>query len=138
MRVPALAAFGVIAVLTACAPMSDATGPAAEGGASARQCFNVSQVNNFRQGRHNQIFLRVGRGDVYEMNSMGGCSDLDFANRLTVTPDIGGAAGTRLCTGDSARIFVPGSNLPPSACRARVTRKLTDEEVAALPANQRP
>lgn len=138
MRVPAFAALGVMTALTACAPMSDVADGAGGGGASARQCFNVSQVTNFRQGRYSQVFLRVGRSEVYELNAAGGCSDLDFANQLTITPDVGGASGARLCVGDWARVHAHGSSQAPSACRARVTRKLTDEEIAALPASDRP
>lgn len=140
MRVPALTALtalGVVTVLGACAPMAETASPG-EHSVSARQCFNVSQVNNFRQGRANQVFLRVGRSDVYELDSAGGCWDLDFANQLAIIPDLGGSAGSRLCTGDWARIIVPGSQAPGSVCRARVTRKLTAEEVAALPDAQRP
>lgn len=138
MRLPAFAALGVLSALTACAPMSDSADGAVGGGAAARQCFNVSQVTNFRQGRYSQVFLRAGRSDVYELNAAGGCSDLDFANQLTITPDSGGAAGARLCVGDSARVFAHGSTRTPSACRARITRKLTVEEIAALPDSHRP
>lgn len=138
MRVPAFAALGVMTALTACAPMTDTADGAVGGGASARQCFNVSQVTNFRQGRHSQVFLRVGRSEVYELNAAGGCSDLDFASQLIITPDSGGATGARLCVGDSARIYARGSTQTPMACRARITRKLTEEEIAALPDSHRP
>ena len=138
MRFPVLTAACLLTVLGACAPMSDTAGEAVAGGASARQCFNVSQVTNFRQGRADQVFLRVGRSDVYEMNAAGGCRDLDFASQLAITPDMGGAVGARLCTGDTARIIVPGSAAPDSVCRARITRKLTTEEIAALPPRNRP
>ena len=103
----------------------------------ARQCFSVSQVDNFEQGRPDQVFLRVGRNDVYELNAAGGCPDMDFANSMALIPD-GGMVGTRLCTDDWARIVVPGSTSQTSVCRVRVSRKLTAEEIAALPANHRP
>jgi len=138
MRVQAIVALGLVALLDACAPTPGAAVDSAGDSVSARQCFNVSQVNNFRQGRTNQVFLRVGRSDVYELNAAGGCWDLDFANQLAIIPDLGGSAGSRLCSGDAARIIVPGSTAPGSVCRARVTRKLTAEEIAALPDAQRP
>jgi hypothetical protein len=106
--------------------------------ARSRQCFSISQVNNFRQGRPDQVFLRVGRSDVYELNAAGGCPDLDFANRLALVPDMGGSIGRRLCTDDWARVVVPGSTSETTVCRVRVSRKLTDEEIAALPARHRP
>jgi len=136
MRMPVLATLGVAALLTACAPTADSAGDAAAP-ARARQCFSVSQVNNFRQGRIDQVFLRVGRSDVYELNAAGGCRDMDFANRLALLPD-GGSIGSRLCTDDWARVVVPGSTSPASVCRVRVTRKLTAEEIAAIPDAHRP
>lgn len=138
MRVPAITALGLITALGACAPMSDTAGVDAGDRASARSCFNVSQVTNFRQGRAEQVFLRVGRSEVFELNSAGGCRDLDFASQLTITPDGGGSIGSRLCTGDSARVLVPGTASPDSICRVRITRQLTDDEIAALPDAQRP
>jgi len=137
MRLPVIPALGVLAALTACAPTSDGVGPAPASTAE-RQCFSVNQVTNFRQGGVEQVFLRVGRSEVYELTSAGGCRDLDFANRLAITPDFGGSAGSRLCTGDSARVIVPGAASPPSVCRVRVARKLTAEEIAALPGAHRP
>ena len=46
-------------------------------------------MHNFEQGRPDQVFLRVGRNDVYELNAAGGCSDMDFANRMALLPDGG-------------------------------------------------
>ena len=126
-------AFGM---LTACAPVADG-GMADAGPSRARQCFSISQVNNFEQGRPDQVFLRVGRSDVYELNAAGGCPDMDFAFRMALIPD-GGVVGSRLCTDDWARIVVPGSTTQTSVCRVRVSRKLTAEEIAALPPRHRP
>jgi hypothetical protein len=138
MNTPLLACIGLSATLlaAACAPTTGTE--TAEAPRSARQCFAIQQVTNFRQGRMDQVFLRVGRSDVYELNSAGGCRDLDFAMRLAILPDIGGVSGSRLCTGDGARIVVPDAALGPESCRTRITRKLTDEEVAALPDAHRP
>jgi hypothetical protein len=124
-------------LIVSCAPTAT-TGETAEAPVRSRQCFNVQQVNNFRSGQIDQVYLRVGRNDVYQLNAAGGCRDLDFANRVAIVPDMGGVAGGRLCTDDWARVIVPGSTSPAEVCRVRVTRKLTAEEIAALPANQRP
>lgn len=137
MRLPAIATLGAFTLLASCAPAADGGMGGGDAMPSARQCFSIGQVNNFRQGRASQLFLRVGRSDVYELNTAGGCFDLDFANQLALIPD-GALGGTRLCTGDWARILAPGSTPRAGACRARVSRKLTTEEIAALPANQRP
>lgn len=136
MRTPVVAGLGLVALLAGCAPTAETADR--EAPARARQCFSIQQVNNFRQGRPDQVFLRVGRSDVYELNAAGGCGDLDFANRLAIVPDIGGAAGSRLCTDDWARVVVPGSATQTSVCRVRVSRKLTADELAALPGAYKP
>jgi hypothetical protein len=139
MRTPVLAGFGLLTLIAACAPTARTAETADNDGPTrARQCFSVQQVNNFRQGRPDQVFLRVGRGDVYELTAAGGCGDLDFANRMAIVPDIGGVAGSRLCTDDWARVVVPGSATQTSVCRVRVSRKLTEDEVAALPGAYKP
>ncbi len=138
MRTPAFVAAGILVLLGGCAPTADGAVAAGDPPARSRQCFSTSQINNFRQGRPDQVFLRVGRSDVYELNAAGGCQDLDFANRLALVPDIGGSIGTRLCSDDWARVIVPGSVSDNTVCRVRVSRKLTAEEVAALPPRQRP
>lgn len=136
MRTPAIAAVGVLALLASCAPVEGGTG-GSDARPGARQCFSVSQVRNYEQGRPDQVFLRVGRDDVYELHAAGGCPDMDFAQRLALIPD-GGMAGTRLCTHDWARVVVPGSTSQNTVCRVRISRKLTAQEVAALPERHRP
>ncbi|GAA0639723.1 hypothetical protein [Brevundimonas lenta] len=138
MRLPILiAGLGVFAATVSCAPTTG--GESGSAPPQARACFNTQTVTNFRRGRPDQIFLRVGRNDVYELQAAGGCREVDFAIRLAIVPERTGAAGTRICTNDWVRIFVPGPNRSPTAfCRARVSRLLTPEEVAALPAAHTP
>ena len=137
MRIAAIAVM-IPTLLAACAPTSGDTGPSGSAARPERQCFNVGQVNNFRQGRATEVYLKVGRSDVYRLDAAGGCNDLDFANRLAILPDGAGLSGSRLCTDDWARLVVPGSTTPASVCRVRISERLTTEEVAALPAAYRP
>lgn len=131
----AVAAFAVLT--TSCAPTTDTAGP---GGTAAarpeRQCFSSDQVRNFREGGSGQLYIRAQRDQVFELNTSGGCLDLNVANSLIITgdPPLG---GSRICTGDWARIAVPGT-LSSNVCRARVERVLTAEQVAALPGSHRP
>lgn len=124
--------------LTACAPTPGATGQSSPGTRAERQCFDVSQVRNFRQGRTGTLYLRVRNNEVYQADQSGGCLDLDFAYQLAILPDLPNATGGRVCTGDSARVVTPGPSPHAGTCRVRVSRRLTTEEVAALPAAQRP
>lgn len=124
-----------ILATAACAPT---TGGETDAPRAERACFNADQVQNFRQGRMGQVYVRALGGDVFEIDSSGGCTNLDFAQRLAIVPDGAGLAGGRVCTLDSVRLAVPGSTSATDVCRARVMRRLTVEEVAALPARQRP
>jgi hypothetical protein len=137
MRIPAFAAVGVFALLASCAPVGDGATGGGDARPGARQCFSVNQVRNYEQGWPDQLFLRVGRDDVYELNAAGGCPDMDFAQRVALIPD-GGTVGSRLCTHDWARVVVPGSTSRNSVCRVRISRKLTAAEIAALPERHRP
>jgi hypothetical protein len=121
----------------ACAPTP---GPDAASDGSRRaetSCFSVDQVRNFRQGGAGQVYVRA-QGGVYQLDVAGGCPNLDFTSRLAILPDGAGLAGGRVCTFDSVRVAVPGATSATDVCRARVTRRLTDEEIAALPDRQRP
>ncbi|HZV84459.1 MAG TPA: DUF6491 family protein [Brevundimonas sp.] len=125
-----------VSVAGACAPVGGADPTAASAARTPRQCFSVNQVSNFRQGGSGQVYLRVGRRAVYELNDAGGCTNLDFANSLALIPD--GLSGSRLCTDEWARVVVPGSTRANSVCRVRISRQLTADQVAALPARHRP
>jgi hypothetical protein len=132
---PLIVALGLAAALSACAPV-EGGGPTTNA-SSPRQCFNISTIDNFRQGDMGTIYLRARRGEVYQLSAAGGCPDVDFATRLAILPDPAGAVGTRLCTGDWARIGLAGDRLP-SGCRVRIDRQLTAEEIAALRPGDRP
>jgi hypothetical protein len=140
MRVLTVSAVVSALALVACAPMdAGGSGPglAASDPSSARQCFSVGQVSNYTKGSPGQVFLRVGRSAVYELQAAGGCQDLDFAQRVALVPD-SGTAGSRLCTDDWARVIVPGSTSAATVCRVRISRQLTEAQVAALPPRHRP
>ena len=137
---PILIAALALAV-AGCAPTVDTHGDTrAEAARSPRACFDVDRVRNFRPGdRMGDVYVRSGGRDqsVFLLSSMGGCWDLD------TTPQIGlrtnGFAGTRACEGDSVQIITPdGPGSRPDVCRAHVVKVLTEAEVNALPARDRP
>lgn len=129
--------LAALAALAACAP----TAPAGPNAGVARQtlprqCFDQSQVTNFRQGDTRSLYIRVLNRDVYQISS-GGCLDIDSANTLALTQDFGGSG--RVCVGDTVRLYSEGGpRLTNSPCRARIDRKLTEAEIEALPSRQRP
>lgn len=100
-----------------------------------RQCFGPNQVTNFRSGDGQSLYIRTRPNAVFELEASGGCPDAQGANQLAIQPVFG---NSRLCTGDTAMITVPGTAAPLQTCRVRISRALTEAEVAALPPRQRP
>lgn len=138
MRPISSAAVAALALaVVSCAPTADTVETADGGARPERQCFSVEQVRNFREGETGLLYIRAARDEVFELNTAGGCLDLNVATSLAITADPP-LAGSRVCTGDWARINLPGSSAPMAACRARVVRVLTPEQVAALPSRHRP
>lgn len=122
--------------LTACAPGSQVSGPTDARAASERQCFWASSLRNFRQGDYGQLYIRDRSNQVFEVTTLDRCQDLDRANAVAFQSDFGSAG--RLCVGDTARITVRSLGGNPDSCRARIERRLTADEIAALPDDQRP
>lgn len=125
-----IAAAAGATALAACAPM--APGDSAPTASRGSQCFYTDQVDNFR-GNNQSIYVRARNKDVFELQTFGMCSDVDFAFAIAFVPD-GGLS--RLCVGDTSRLLV---GVPPrEPCRVQVVKKLTEAEVMALPSRDRP
>lgn len=116
-------------------------GPSGTGLARAdvdRPCFLPQTVVNFRADGDTTAYVRAGRAEVFEVKS-GFCRGLSAARSLSVSGGLG--SGGRTCVGQTVDIAVAGPSLTNennSVCRAEVVRRLTPEEVAALPSRLRP
>ncbi len=122
--------------MASCAPTPSAT---MDGAAPAQACFYPSTIVNFRTSGENIAYIKAGRNEVYELRAAGFCRGLSGARSLTVTETAG--MGSRACVGDSVNVLASSPMLDDSTnvpCRAQVARRLTDEEVAALPDRLRP
>lgn len=136
MRAITLLPLGVLfGMLAACAPTPSGVSDGVE--TASRPCFYTDQVRNFRTASDNVLYLRDNRNTVFQLDSAGGCWDIGSQYALTITPYLGGGT-SRVCVGDDARIGLATSGPGPRTCRARVTRTLSEEQVAALPSRDRP
>ncbi len=129
----ALAAIGLVALgavpsASARSPME----PAAD--KPARACFWTRSVNGFAAADDRIVYLRVGVRDVYELQMLGPCYDLDWANAIGIRNRSGSG---RVCTGLDADIISPSLS-GPQRCPVRTVRKLTLTEAAALPKGSQP
>lgn len=124
---PAFLAAG----LASCAPT--ASHEASSATSSPRQCFYSRQVTSFR-GDDQTLYVRTQNRDVFELQSLGYCNDLDFSLTIAFLPGV----MDRLCAGDTTRIIASGGPAPQTPCRVRVIKKLTYAEIVALPDRNRP
>lgn len=131
----------VAAGMASCAPTPSDMGGAGSGDGAApeRACFYPSTLVNFRTEGDNIAYIKAGRNEVYELRAAGFCRGLSGARSLAITQTAG--MGSRACVGDMVNVLASAPALDDSTnvpCRAQVARKLTDEEVAALPDRLRP
>ncbi|MDO1557962.1 DUF6491 family protein [Brevundimonas sp. 2R-24] len=125
LTLAAAAAFAV----ASCAPMY---GPGSDPGMSSsapRQCFFVNQVAGFSSTDDRNVYLRVGVNDIYHVQIIGHCPDIDWSSRIGIQPRGGGSS---VCTGFDADLIVPRLGGGVDRCLIRSVRKLSDAEAAAL------
>lgn len=129
---PVLLAAGLVAP-AATAPVTAAAAAAAKP-ATDRACFRSDDLRNFRAVDDRTVNLLVGARDVYQAQLFGTCSDIETALSVGIRTR-GGASF--ICSGLDLDLVVPGS-IGPQTCPITSLRKLSPEEVAALPKKQRP
>ena len=124
-----------LAALAACAPQS--ADPAAPGSSAAapRQCFFASSVSSYREVDETAVNLRVGVKQVWRLDFEGSCPGVEWSRgRIGLVRRGGGGA---ICRGFDVDVVVQ-DEIHPRRCLVRDVRRLTDAEVAALPAAQTP
>jgi hypothetical protein len=97
-----------------------------------RQCFFPRNVNGFSAVDDDVVNVRVGVRDIYQLKLLGPCPDVDWTWKIGII-----SRGSTICTGLDATLLVP-STIGPQRCAVRTVRKLTPEEVEALPPKQKP
>ena len=126
----AIAAIGLISLEPATAKSPTDPKPAAK---ARSQCFWTHQVNNFASTDDRTVNLRVGVKDVYQLEMLGRCTDIDWTQKIAVVS----RGSSHICDGLDAEIIAP-SPIGPMRCPVRTVRKLTPDEIKALPSRARP
>jgi len=124
-----LALAASAAVLTLSATAANAAGKAP----SRDQCFWTRNANGFAAQDEHTVNIRVNARDVYQFEMLGTCPDIDWNQRIALIS----RGSSNICSGMDAEI-VTHSPIGPQRCPVRSVRKLTPEEVAALPRKARP
>lgn len=124
----ALAALATAALALAAAPQAAQAKPAPK-----RQCFHASSVNGFRAADEHTLYINVGVRDVYQFEMFARCPDMNWNERLALVS----RGSSWICSGLDAEV-ISRTPIGRQRCPVRSIRKLTSQEVAALPKRLRP
>jgi hypothetical protein len=98
-----------------------------------RDCFHASNVSGFRAPDDKTVYVRVGVRDIYQMEMMGSCPQIDWAEKIGIRT----RGSEFICSGLDADLISPTS-IGPQRCPVRMLRKLSPEEAKALPPKSKP
>lgn len=121
------AAVGALAATSCVADGAQLAPPA--GKSAGRACFHANQVRNFSAPDEDRVYVRAGTKDVFELELLGPCPNLDWTHRLGLRS----RGSNFVCAGVDLDLIVPQeAGMRPLTCPVRAVRKLTEEEVAKL------
>jgi hypothetical protein len=123
-----------LAALAACAPKAPPD-PGAAAVRGPRQCFYAQNVTSYREAGDDAVHLRVGVKQIWRMEFAGSCPDVRWSFARIGLQQRG--SGGSICGGFDVDVITDDLGFP-RRCPVRTVRRLSDAEVAALPADQRP
>lgn len=127
---PALAALAVLS-LGACV----GTMPPPAGMMASSDCFSSTQWRGWSSPVDDVIYLKVGVNDVYRVDLLPGTGRLDRGGQFIVSEVRG---SNRICSANDLQLWIADSVGFRTPLFPKTLRKLTPEEVAALPPGDRP
>ena len=101
---------------------------------SPKTCFSARNVSNYAVVNDRTLNIRVGVRDVYQLDLMGICPDIDSRNKIAIAS----RGSSFICSPLDATILAQGPFGRQQRCEVRGMRKLTPEEVALLPSREKP
>ena len=131
---PALMALAALAPAAVMSGSATAAASTADAHKSQRACFYSEDIQNWRQVDDHTVNILAGGKQVFQLDLLGSCPDLRSATSIGVETHPGGGF---VCDGLDINLITP-SPVGPRSCPVTRMRKLTAEEVAALPKNQQP
>ena len=105
----------------------------AAGKTAPRACFRPDNVENFSAPDEKTVYLRVNRKEVYRLDLMGPCPDVDWAWEIALQ----NRGSSWVCSAMDATVLVK-TPIGPQRCVVDRMTKVSPEEVAALPKRSRP
>jgi hypothetical protein len=136
MKILASAALTIAAALAfgaSAQPPADSPAPPAKHRPS---CFWTNRIQNFAAVDDRNLYLRVGIHDVYRAKLFSNCFDISWVHRIALVS----RSSSLICEGPNldVDVIVRDVGLGRQRCPVTNIRKLTPDEVAALPPGARP
>ncbi len=98
-----------------------------------RSCFRSADVTNWVDVDRTTLNLQVNNREIYQLKLFAPCGDIDFSQRIGLKS----RGSDFICDGLDVEVIAP-TPTGPETCPATSLRRLTPEEVAALPRRQKP
>ena len=130
-----LVALGATLILITAAALS-ATSPVAAQ-STGRACFWPRSIQGFRSVDNRTVYVRAaGRDNVFALDLFAPCLGVDWAHSAALRSRTGGT----ICEGrgNSVEIYVRSAGRSRQRCPVTNVRRLTPEELGALPPRARP
>ena len=129
LTLAAAVALAFAATAAAAAPNDKPADPA-----KRDQCFWTRMADGFAAPDEHTLYVRVGVRDVYQFEMFIPCQGMDWDQRIALIS----RAGSTICTGMDAEVVTHETGIGRQRCPVRSVKKLTKEEIAALPRGSRP
>jgi len=135
MKILAATALAIVAAM-AVGASAQPSGGASPPPKPRPSCFWTSRIENFAAVDEQNLYLRVGIHDVYRAKLFSNCFDIDWVHHLALIS----RGSSLICEGPNLDVDVIVRDVAAGRQRCAVTeiRKLTPDEVAALPKGARP
>ena len=98
------------------------------------QCFWTRNITGFAAPDDHTVYIRVSYRDVYRLDLMVSCPDVDWNQRIALVS----RTGSNICNALDAEIVAHATGLGSQRCPVKTLTKLTPEEIAALPRHAKP
>ena len=98
-------------------------------------CFSSTQWRGWSSPTPDVIYLRVRTNDIYRLDLLPGGSPIDTGGQFIISEVRG---SNRICSANDLQLWIADSVGFRTPLFPRAIRKLTPEEVAALPPDHRP
>jgi len=99
-------------------------------------CFWTSRIENFAAHDDQTLYLRVGAHDVYQAKLFSDCFDISWVHHIALVS----RSSSLICEGPNLDVDVVIRDIAAGRQRCPITtiRRLTPDEVEALPKDARP